>query len=427
MLVKEILSSVDVIADDYIKSTTYAKIGERLARTHNELYREAFVMAVETAREIDDPLTMFRALLSIGYSMAKAGVKSFRRVYNSVLEDSKVLPQSHRDVIMKTAVKYLLSLGHVGDAILFASEIYNEKLRNEVLVEILAKNTALIGKNPLKAAYRLRRNKLVLEYVTREPYRSRALVEVVKGYLYSGNYENAILNLQEIMDRNLAKQVFKEVVFYLKDKGVLGHYIDLLENVADEMTKKLGRDFLPSLAFALALSGQGFSAVRLVRKAGSGHEVLVEIALELLRRDGDALPGFLGAMSEEEAESVGKAVMNAILERPSLGNDSIVRAVENSTDGEEVLVKVARYYIVVGKLGEAMRVARSLRTERLRSITMADIAHNLVKLGRVEEAIDVALEVRDARFSSILISEILLRALEQELPGRVRSWNGSRH
>ncbi|QDA31907.1 prenyltransferase [Thermococcus indicus] len=426
MLVKEILSSVDVIADGYVKSTTYAKIGERLARTHNELYREAFVMAVEAAREIDDPPTMFRALLSIGYSMAKAGIKSFRRVYNSVLEDSKVLPQSHRDVVMKTAVEYLLSLGYIGDAILFASEIHNEKLRNKVLVEILARNTALIGRDPLKAAYRLRRNKLVLEYVTREPYRSRALAEVVKGYLYSGNYENAILSLREIVDRNLAKHIFKEVVFYLKDKGVLGHHIDLLENVADEMAEKLGRDFLPSLAFAFALSGQGFSAVRLVRKVG-GEEVLEDIALELLLRDGDALPGFLGALNEEEAESVGKAVMNAILERPSLGSDSIVRAVENSTGSEDVLVKVARYYIVTGKLGEAMRIARSLRTERLRSITMADIAHNLVKAGRVEDAIDVALEVRDARFSSILISEILLKALEQELPGRVKSWNGSRH
>lgn len=97
MLVKEVLASVDVIPDPYIKSATYAKIGERLARAKNNLYKTAFLRAVETANEIEDPpVTMFRALLSVGYSMEKAGLKSGKRIYRSVLEDSRMLPAPPR-------------------------------------------------------------------------------------------------------------------------------------------------------------------------------------------------------------------------------------------------------------------------------------------------------------------------------------------
>jgi hypothetical protein len=89
--------------------------------------------------------------------------------------------------------------------------------------------------------------------------------------------------------------------------------------------------------------------------------------------------------------------------------------------------KIARYYVLIGDVESAMKIGLLLKEEELRSLVMADVAHHLVKRGEVERAIDAALEVRNPGFSSILVSEILIKALEQELPGRVKSWNGSRH
>ncbi|NJE02325.1 prenyltransferase [Thermococcus sp. JdF3] len=427
MLINEVLASVDVIADPYVKSATYAKIGEKLAKAKHGSYKEAFLRAVETAREIDDPVTMFRALLSVGYSMGRAGLKSSKRIYMTVLDESKVLPHTQRDSLMSSAAGYMLALGEVGEAIAYSIEIKNPKLRNEVLLEIMRFNTRMIGNERLKAAYRLRKSKLILEYLDSEPERSEGVRELVRAYLYLEAYENAVSLLRDISRKEIALQTFKEVVFYLKENEVLGHYIDSIEAVAHELIEKFGDEFRVELALALALVGEGLTAVKMVRELKQPESVLVRIALELLGRDNNVLPAFLGALNETEAAIVGKEVMNAVLSNPKKGLQKIVEAVGKSTSSEEVWAKIARYYVLIGDVESAMKIGLLLREEELRSLVMADVAHHLVKRGEVERAIDAALEVRNPRFSSILVSEILIKALEQELPGRVKSWNGSRH
>ncbi|NJD98208.1 prenyltransferase [Thermococcus sp. LS1] len=427
MLVKEILASVEIIQDPYIKSVTYAKIGERLAKAKDNNYRTAFLMAMETAKEIDEPVKMFRALLSVGYSLSKAGLKSAKRIYQEVLEDSRVLSAPQRDLIMQSAATYMLALGEIGEAVTYALEISNRKLRNEVLLEIIRTNTRMIGKEQLKVAYRLRRSKLALEYIDSEPYRSKALLELIKAYMILGSYENGIALIRAIGVKEWARQAFKEVAFYLKDKEVLGHYIDSLEEVANELIDRFGEEFTVELALAFALTGEGVPAVELIRRLEDSESLLVKMALELLERDHDVLPKFISALNEEEAEVVGKVMMNRILERPEKGSWEIVKAIGKSTPSEEVWAKIARYYVLVGELEGAMKVGTLIQDRRLRSIVMGDIAHHLVKKGEVDKAIDAAVEVRDPRFSSILVSEILIKALERELPRRVKPWNGSKH
>ncbi|ASJ07936.1 prenyltransferase [Thermococcus siculi] len=426
MIVKEVLASVDVIPDPYVKSVTYAKIGERLARARDGNYKTAFLRALETAKEIEDPVRMFRALLSIGYSFGRAGLKSSKKIYQGVLEDSRILSPPQRDEIMRTAATYMLALGEIGEAITYALEIANPKLRNGVLLDIVRANTRMIGREQLKAAYRLRKSKLALEYIDEEPHRSKALLELIKAYIILGSYENGISLLREIKTREWARQAFKEVSFYLKEREVLGHYIDSLEAVAQELIEKFGREFTEELALAFALSGEGVPAAGLIRRLENSDEVFVRIALELLERDHDVLPAFISALDEHEAELVGRVVMNRILERPELGNWEVVKAIGKSTPSEEIWAKIARYYVLAGEFEGAMKIGSLLRDSRLRSIVMADVAHHLVKEGDVERAIDAALEVRDPKFSSILVSEILIKALEQELPGRVKQWNGSK-
>ncbi|WP_297464588.1 prenyltransferase [Thermococcus sp.] len=427
MLVREILASVDVIRDPYVKSVTYARIGERLARAGDVNHRTAFLKALDTAREIEDPVKMFRALLSVGHSLGRAGFRTYRKVFQTVLEDSRLLPPPGRDEVMRTAVSYLLALGETGEAVTYALEIADSKVRNEVLLQIVRASARTMDGDQLKAAYRLRKGKLALEYIEGEPYLSRALLELTKAYISLGAYEKAISLLRAMGSREWTRQAFKEVSFRLKEKGVLGHYIDLLESIAGELIEKFGREFTEELALAFALAGEGKSAVELIRKLENGDDLLVSTALELLGRDPEVLPDFISVLNEGEAELVGKAVMNRLLERPELARKDVVEAVEKSTPSEEVLAKVSRYYVLTGRIDDALRVGSRIEDPELRSVVMADVSHHLLKTGDIERAIDTALEVRDPRFSSILVSEILIKALERELPGRVRQWSGSKH
>ena len=424
MLVKEVLSSVEVIPDPYVKSVTYAKIGERLAKAKNKVYKVAFLKAMETAKSIDEPASMFRALLSVGYSMGRAGLKSSKRIYSQVVEDSKVLPEPQRDLIMRLSSLYMLALGEINEAITHALEIANPLMRDEVLLTIIRVNTRMIEKEKVKVAYRLRKSRLALEYIASEPQRSKAILEVIKAHIALGSYETAVSYLSAISDPNWADRGFKEVLFRLRNKDVLGHFIEPLEGAARAMIERFGRDLQYNLAFAFALAGEGEEAVKLLRELGDS-ELMKKMALKLLELDNNALPSFLGALNEEEAEIVGKAVMNAILDNPELGSEDIVEAVGKSTPSEEVWAKISRYYVIMGKLDVAMKIASLIKSPELRSLIMADLAHQLLKRGEIERAIDAALEVRDEKFASILVAEILISALEKELEGKVRLWNGS--
>ncbi len=425
MLINEILSSVEVIPEPYVKSATYAKIGERLVSVHNEGFKTAFVKAMETVKDIDNPMTAFRALLSIGYSMGKAGLKSSKRIYHSVFEDSRVLPDAQRDIVLQTASTYLIALGDLGEAIRFAGDISNRELRNETLYSIIRAGSRAMGKSQLEIAYHIRKIKLALEYIDGEPYRSKSLLEVIKAYLAMGNYDGAVSMLREVEVREWAKRAFKEVVFFMKEKGVLGHYIDALEGTAKALIERFDGAFVEEMALALALSSHGSAALDLIRRIES-DDLLAKIALELLERDAGALVSYIDALTDKEAVPVGKAVLNRILELRDLDLWDVVVAVGRSTANEEVWAKIARFYVLNNRLEDAMKIGMMMKDKRLRSIVLADVAHNFVKSGGVERAIDAALEVRDIKFASFLVSEILLAALDTELNGRVVPWNDSR-
>lgn len=425
MLVNEVLASVEIIPDPYVKSVTYAKIGERLAKSRHKAYKKAFLRAMETAREIEDPETMLRALLSIGYSMGRAGLKSAKRIYSQVREDSKILPGVRRDELMRLASVYMLGLGEINEAITHALEIGNPKTRDDVLLTIIRVNTRLIEREKVKVAYRLRKSRLALEYMETEPQRSEAILEVIKALVSLGSYETAVSYLPLIEDPNWAKQGFKEVLFRLRDRGTLGHLIEPLENAARALAKRFGEDFKKDLALAFALVGEGEEAVKILRELGD-PELIKELALRLLELDNNSLPPVINALSDDEAEFVGKAVMNVILEKPELGTEEIVESVGRSTPSEEVWAKISRYYVMRGELETAMKIAGVIKNPELRSLIMADLAHQLLKKGEIERAIDSALEVRNERFASILVAEILIGALEKELEGKVRLWNGSK-
>ena len=415
MLVEEVMESAGAIPDPYVRATTYAKLGEMLVRAKNELFKEAFMKALDTSKEIDDPVEMLRALVSIGYSMGKAGIRSYKRIFLQVSEDSKVLPDKVRDSIIRSITVSLLKLGEFGDAITYAVGINDPSLRQETLVYVVRYLAKSIERKPIRVAYTLRKIRLAMEYINDEPYRSKALLELMKVLIALGSYENALAVIREMGNNDWARQAFKELIYRFKSRGVLDRYISAVEEIASELVERFGESFTVELATAFALSGKSDVAVSLLRKVGG--EVLAELALELLEKYSSALPGFVEALDEDEAIIVGKRLMNAILESPNLGNWEVINAIARKTRSEEILAKVARYYILLGRVEEAKRIGLVLQNVHLRSLVMADVARYYLSNEEVEKAIDAALEVSDPGYTSILMSEILVKALEAELRG----------
>ncbi|GAB6134650.1 prenyltransferase [Thermococcus prieurii] len=415
MLIEEALKSVAAIPDPYIRAVTYAKMGEKLAVARNPLYREAFLSAFESLSGIDDPYALMKALISIGSSLGRSGLKAYKRVFARILNESRFLAHPQRDEILRTASLALVSFGDVGEAINFALEISNGDLRQSTLVAVVRAASRSLERNSLKTAYRIRKIKLAMEYITDEPYRSKALLELSKGLISLGSYGDAFSAVEAMGSREWAKQAFKELAFRLSELGVIERYVESFVSLAEGLSRKFGEEFWVELATALALAGRGELAVGLLRKLGL--ESIKRVALDVLDKNPSALKELLSALSHEEALEVGRVLMNRILEEPSPEKKRIVNTIARFVRSEEMLAKVARFYVLIGDVESARGIGAFLQNPKLRSIVMADVAHHYLKLGRVEEAIDTALEVRDARFASLLMSEILIKAVEKEVEG----------
>lgn len=415
MLVVEVLESARDIPDPYVRTVTYARIGEELARKGHPLYKRAFLSAFESLDSIEDPFKMLGALISIGVSLGRARIRAYRKVFARVFSESRDLSPPQRDELLKRASLALLSLGDVGEAITFALEVSNDKLRQSTLVSLARGISRSLEAETIKTAYRLRKMRLILEYIADEPYRSKALFELSKALLALGSYEGAFSALREMGSREWSRRAFKELAFRLSELGVIEDYAESFTALAEELSGKFGENFTAELATALALAGRGKLAVGLLRKLDEGS--IERVALDVLEKNPSALEDFLSALNEGESSKVGRALMNRILEEPAPEKREIVNTIARFARSEEVWAKVARFYVLIGDIESARRIGLALQSPRLRSVVMADVAHHYLKRGSVERAIDTALEVRDGRFASLLMSEILIKALREELKG----------
>ncbi|MBP1910902.1 tetratricopeptide repeat protein [Thermococcus stetteri] len=413
MLTVEVLRSVEIIPDPYTRAITYARLGEVLARKKDPLYKEAFLKAFDSLKYINDPELLLRATLAIGYHMGKAGIRAYYKVFLRAVQDSAVLSPPVRDEILALAVKYLISLGDLGQAVSLATEISDRKLAQTTFLLIVKAGSRLIQDSSLKAAYKLRKIKLAVEYITDEPYRSKALLELAKAFVAIGSYESALATIKEINSPEWAKIAFKELTFILSQKGVIDKFIDAFSELANEFNSRFGSDLVVELAEAFLLAGNPKLAVQMLHRLKDPAQVISKIALEVLEKNPAVIPGLLEALPDEEAVIVGKAVMDKILERPTKALENVVKAVARRVRAEPIWVKVARYYTLIGDIEAAKSIGLVLRDPKLRSIVLADVARSYLKQNRIEDAIDAALEVRDSKFVSLLVSEILVRSLSE--------------
>ena len=229
--------------------------GQNLAQAKNPLYEKSFKKPFDAVGEIDNPVEILRAFLAIAFYLGKANVKSSKKVFRQVAKDATKFPKNVRDELFKEIISYMLQLNEVDEAFYYANYVSNEKLKNELLVKILRKHLEnLVGKK-IQVLYRMRKIDLILEHITKEPYRSYAIAEVIKAYLKIGEYDKAILMIGELKNKYWLKQTVKEVLFYLKHRNLDKKYADRLLNAAIEVSGQFNIDIKEDLAVIFAVNG----------------------------------------------------------------------------------------------------------------------------------------------------------------------------
>jgi len=423
MLIEEAIATVDIIRNPYLKAVTYARIGTRLALAKNHLYEKSFKKAFDAVGEIDNPIEILRALLAIAFYLGKANVKSSKKVFRQVAEDATKFPKNVRDELFKEIISYMLQLNEVDEAFYYANYVSNEKLKNELLVEILKKHLEnLVGKK-IQVLYRMKKIDLILEHITKEPYKSYAIAEVIKAYLKIGEYDKAILMIGELKNKYWLKQTVKEVLFYLKHKNLDKKYANRLLNVAIEVSEQFNIDIKEDLAVIFAVNGDINHSIAALKVIKNKEQKLVEIMEILIQRRPEIVLPYLQALSPKDAENASKVIMNYLIDNPREEYIDIAKYISENIESEHVLVKAVQYYLKLGKMMDAAHIANGLRDRRLKSLALGDIAHYLLKNNQIGDAIDLVMHVEDSHLSSFLISEILVKVVDQELRKTSRGMN----
>ncbi|NJE12260.1 hypothetical protein [Thermococcus sp. LS2] len=418
MLIEEALATVEVIQNPYLKAVTYARLGARLAQAKNPLYEKAFKRALDVVSEIDDPIELLRTLLAIAFYLGEANIKSSKKMFRQVAEDVANFPKKVRDKIFQEMVAYMLQLNEVDEAFYYATQISNEKLMNEILVEILKNHLENLVGEKIRVLHRMRKINLLLEHITKEPYRSYAIAEVIKAYLKIGEYERAILMIGELKNKYWLKQTVKEVLFYLKHKNLDKEYAEKLLNVAINISEQYDIDIKEDLAVVFAVNGDIDHSIVALKFVNDRKQKLEEVMRILLQRRPKIVIPYLQALGSKDAEYASKVVMNYLIDHPLEEYLDIAKYISENIESEQALVKAVQYYLKLDRIVDAARIAGRLRDKRLRSLALGDIAHYLLKNNQIGDALDLVIHVEDPKLSSILISEILVKVVNQELEKR---------
>ncbi|CAB50323.1 hypothetical protein [Pyrococcus abyssi] len=416
MVIDEVLSSVSSIPDPYIRVLTYGRIGVILARAKDPRHEKAFKLALSELTRIEDPYTLVRALLVTGYLTGLAGLKSAKRAFREAIEYSNMLPRELRDKIKAEAVDYLLSLNNPEEALFYASQIENKKLRNAKLLEILSKTLEVLDSKEINVVYKRRKIELILEHIKDEPYRSEAIVRVIRPLLSGGYYKRVIELIGEIKSKPWIKQALSEVLLFLRTGE--GEGIEEIIELSKSLAKKSGRDIREDLAYIFAIHGFTKQSIDVLLDLPNRGKIAGEIFDSLLMRGTKALEDFVNFLPDDIIKEM-KGKLMSIMNEENPEFSSIVKVIVERTSDESILVGAVKYFLTINKLEYAVSIIKRLKTEKARSTALGFLAYYLIKRGKIGEAVDVVLEIRDRNLASKLASEILVKAVEGEVYERL--------
>lgn len=359
---------------------------------------------------------MIRALIYIGYLSGLTGLKSARKAFREAISYSEVLPKELRDQIIGEAVDYLLSLGNLEDALFYAVEISEKKLRNTKLLEILSRTLEELEKKDINPIYKRRKIELILEHIEDEPYRSEAIVKVIRPLLLLGSYERTIELIRDIKSKHWLKQALNELLLFLRSGK--GEGVEGIIELSRDLAKRSGRDIKEDLAYIFAIHGFINQSVEILESLPNREDIAREIFDNLALKDLKQLQAFIEALPPEIVDEIREKIIE-IMEEGDERFSSIVKTITEKTSNEEILIGAVKYFLRLDEFEEVVPLLRRIRTEKGKSIALGFIAYHLINKGRIGDAIDIVLEIKDRNLASKLASEILIKAVEREIYERI--------
>ncbi len=407
---EEVLRIAETIPDPYVRTITLARLGYLLSKSEPQTSVKAFKLAVSSLDYIEDPVLILRAMVSTSRYLRMAGVKELSEgMLHRAYEGALLLRGRVKDSLLVEIIRESLRAGKKRDAILYATDIEDEKLRNRLLLEIV-KN--LVQEGDLQIARK------VLNVFTGEPERSQAIVEIIRGHLIREEFASVLSLLPTIENEYWLETALEETAKSLRGSGVPKATYEKFVEAAKELSERLGKDLLRAFLTGLVEGGDVLGAAEILNSVTRNRESIASYLSRLLIGRPKDLESFVKSLrlSPEEFDEVAKATLDALLEKnPSPEYRGVVEFLGRNTENERVLVKVATYLAKIGDFKTAEEFGRMIDDPYLRSLAFGAIALEKLRREDIDGAIDAVKNVPDAEWGSWLMGEILVKIVEGSL------------
>ncbi|ASJ02268.1 hypothetical protein A3L09_02820 [Thermococcus profundus] len=406
-LYREVLEIAGDIPDPYVRTITFARLAIKMKENGYKGYMRAFRYAISSLDYIDNPILIVRAMVSIARYLHVAGAEELSaNMLHRAYEAATLLKGNVKDRLLVEIIREALASGRGRDAILYATDIEDDAIRNTSLLEIAKYFTK---KGDLRSA------KTVLSSITEEPTKSQAAFEILKAHLEREEFASALSLLPKIENSYWLELALEETAKRLKEASTPYATYEKFVEAAKELSERLGKNLLKSFLAGLVEKGEAKSAAEILNSSKlPGIAELASYLAGLLIQRPEKLHEFVTSLrlSPENFDVLAKSILDSILERrPSRSYQETVEYLGRNTENETVLVKVSTYLAKIGEFDLAEKFADPVEDPYLRSLAFGAIALERLRRGDIDGAIDAVKNVSDREWGSWLMGEILVRIL----------------
>jgi tetratricopeptide (TPR) repeat protein len=398
----EVVDLSFLIKDPYLRVVALSKAMPYIA--DKEAIKKAISEALNSLERIEDPIEHIKALLQLAYAFGKLNLKFTKKTFNNAISMIMEFPEDVRDPLLVEAVKSLIKLGELDEAIIHASKISNSRTKSEIMTSIIRKYIG-IGKT--------RRIFFVLEQIQDEPYYSVARVETINYLLESRNYPTAIKLIKELKNPFWVKEAIKSVIKHLV-KGETSEegrkYLNELVETVEYMSKAYGVNIKRDLPVIFARYGYFDKAFEILTNLEKEDLVtsLKNTTRAVMRTENvEMILKFLHEIPAKFKDFTFKEAMNYILDNPRVEHAYIVRYIQDNTENSKILAKVTGFYTKLGYPEYGVQIAERINDSYEKSLALGSIALYLLKKNNLSRALDVLYLIEDKEILDWILSETI--------------------
>ncbi|USG99859.1 hypothetical protein K1720_10305 [Thermococcus argininiproducens] len=206
--------------------------------------------------------------------------------------------------------------------------------------------------------------------------RNEMLFTILKKYLSEGDLKNAIQVSKELLEEPWSSKAKAEILKFHIDKGEIENALEIFNTIEEDRAK-----------------------------------LLIEIAGELMKYP-EYLSKFLNSLGGDELKEVSKNLLSILIDSPRREYIDLVEEIAGKVADEAIKVKTVAFLNRVGEMEKALKYAKEIKDDYLRSLAFGEVAIAYLKQQDLDRAIEVVMNVKDPRWNSRLLGEILVRVFK---------------